>query len=159
MKYLLMRVDSEQMVCALDFKEVSESPHTIVQRGTKIEVAPKDGGERTTFLSSGAQSDGSYFISTMFGCLKYSLIRGELQDGAAGKGKGKKTIKSSMPGKILRIFCKEGDQVEKDQPLLIIEAMKMENEIRSPLKGTISQITVEIGSKVETGEILVKIHV
>jgi biotin carboxyl carrier protein len=92
------------------------------------------------------------------GMLEFKVARGEYMQGdGAGTGGGK-TLKSSMPGKIVRVLCKEGDEVEKDQALLIIEAMKMENEIRSPIAGKVTQISAKEGAKVETGALLLKIE-
>lgn len=64
-------------------------------------------------------------------------------------------IRAQMPGKIIRILSEVGSEVLKDQPLLVMEAMKMENEIRAPQAGKISQIKVREGQTVETGTDLV----
>ena len=56
-----------------------------------------------------------------------------------------------MPGKILRISVKAGDSVEKGQALLVMEAMKMENEIRASHSGKIAALKVSEGQAVETG--------
>ena len=59
-----------------------------------------------------------------------------------------------MSGTIVRILKKEGDAVSKGEPVLILEAMKMENEIVSPYDGVISKIAVKEGDKVQAGEVL-----
>lgn len=64
-------------------------------------------------------------------------------------------INAPMPGNILRIDVKEGDKVKAGQTLLILEAMKMENEIASPKDGTVVQIVTSKGATVETGTPLV----
>lgn len=65
-------------------------------------------------------------------------------------------IKTGMPGKIIEIFVKEGDTIKVGKPLLIMEAMKMENEIRAPHDVTIKEICVKQGDSVESGAILIK---
>ncbi|MCL2081397.1 MAG: biotin/lipoyl-binding protein [Oscillospiraceae bacterium] len=60
-------------------------------------------------------------------------------------------ISSPMPGTILKVNVAAGDAVKKGQVLLILEAMKMENEIVAPRDGTIAGIAVAKGSKVDTG--------
>ena len=60
-----------------------------------------------------------------------------------------KDIKAPMPGLILKILVKEGDEIEKDQALVILEAMKMENVIKSPIEGVISKVSVQEGENVE----------
>jgi biotin carboxyl carrier protein len=64
------------------------------------------------------------------------------------------TIKASMPGMVVKILAKLGKHVQKGQGLLIVEAMKMENEIKSPVDGTVKQIRVEPLRAVEKGEVL-----
>jgi len=71
---------------------------------------------------------------------------------------GQEVIKAPMPGTILSINVKEGDNVKKGQILLILEAMKMENEIVSPRDGKIAKIVVSKGSSVNTGDDMVIIE-
>jgi biotin carboxyl carrier protein len=78
-------------------------------------------------------------------------------DGAAGAKKGMR-VRAQMPGKIIRIMVKPGAQVEKDQPLIVMEAMKMENEIRAQGAGKVGTIKVTEGQAVETGADLMMIE-
>ena len=66
---------------------------------------------------------------------------------------GGETVKSPMPGNILSVNVNNGDSVKKGQVLLILEAMKMENEIMAPCDGVVSNIVAK-GSSVETGAVL-----
>ena len=66
---------------------------------------------------------------------------------------GGETVKSPMPGNILSVNVNNGDSVKKGQVLLILEAMKMENEIMAPCDGVVSNIVTK-GSSVETGAVL-----
>ena len=59
------------------------------------------------------------------------------------------SLLSPMPGKILELLVEVGQEVEKDQPLVILEAMKMENELKAPSNGTISEIHVKTAQNVE----------
>ncbi|KAK9613120.1 hypothetical protein V6Z98_009029 [Aspergillus fumigatus] len=61
-----------------------------------------------------------------------------------------------MPCKVLRVEVKAGDVVEKDQPLVVIESMKMETVIRSPQKGTISKVVHQKGDQCKSGTPLVE---
>jgi len=67
------------------------------------------------------------------------------------------TVKAPMAGSILNILIKVGDTVKVDQPLLILEAMKMENEICSPVNGKVLSIGVSKGDSVNAGNVLVQI--
>ena len=60
-----------------------------------------------------------------------------------------------MPGNILNVNVKPGDNVEKGAVLLILEAMKMENEIMAPEAGTVTSVAVSKGATVQSGDVLV----
>jgi len=68
---------------------------------------------------------------------------------------GAQTINAPMPGTILRVDVNVGDQVKRGQVLLILEAMKMENEIVAPNDGKIASVNVTKGTSVNAGDILV----
>jgi biotin carboxyl carrier protein len=67
-------------------------------------------------------------------------------------------INSPMPGKVLRILVAEGDEVDEGQGLVIIEAMKMENELQAPKAGVIKKIAAEEGAAVDGGALLLVIE-
>jgi biotin carboxyl carrier protein len=69
---------------------------------------------------------------------------------------GDKELRSGMPGKIIEIFVKPGDVVKANKPLLIMEAMKMENEMRTTTDVKIKEICIKQGDSVESGQILIK---
>ncbi|MCD6559120.1 MAG: biotin/lipoyl-binding protein, partial [Palaeococcus sp.] len=70
---------------------------------------------------------------------------------------GGNVVSAPMPGKILRILVKEGEQVKTGQGLLVLEAMKMENEIPSPKDGIIKSILIKEGDTVDTGQALIEL--
>ncbi len=59
-----------------------------------------------------------------------------------------------MPGKIVRVIAAEGDEVEAGQPLVVVEAMKMQNEIKATKKGKVTKIAVKEASAVNAGDLL-----
>jgi biotin carboxyl carrier protein len=63
-----------------------------------------------------------------------------------------------MPGKILRVQVATGDAVQEGDVLIILEAMKMENELRAKKSGVVKQVTVASGDDVEMGELLVAVE-
>ena len=67
---------------------------------------------------------------------------------------GGEKVSAPMPGTILSVSVQNGAQVKKGQVLMILEAMKMENEIMAPCDGTITSVTVNAGASVETGTLL-----
>lgn len=70
---------------------------------------------------------------------------------------GGEQVVAPMPGNILAVNVKDGDSVKAGQVLMVLEAMKMENEIAAPKAGTVAQIIVSKGAVVETGAPLVVI--
>ncbi|CAD5243539.1 acetyl-CoA carboxylase biotin carboxyl carrier protein subunit [Thermococcus camini] len=70
---------------------------------------------------------------------------------------GEGVVTAPMPGKILRILVKEGEQVKTGQGLVVLEAMKMENEIPAPKDGVVKKILVKEGDTVDTGQALIEL--
>jgi biotin carboxyl carrier protein len=68
-----------------------------------------------------------------------------------------KFVKAPLPGAVISIKCNVGDKVKTGDVLLILEAMKMENEIYSPANGVIKKINISQGEKVSSGIVLVEI--
>lgn len=67
---------------------------------------------------------------------------------------GPRKLIAPMPGKIVRVLVNQGDEVEAGAGVLVVEAMKMQNEIKSPKKGTIQKILVSGGAAVNAGDVL-----
>jgi biotin carboxyl carrier protein len=74
--------------------------------------------------------------------------------GAALEAEGRQQIIAPMPGKIIRVLVNAGDSVETGQGLLVVEAMKMQNEIRSPKSGKVERLRVVEGQAVNAGEVV-----
>ena len=67
---------------------------------------------------------------------------------------GPRPIKASMPGRVVRILAQPGDAVEAHQGIVVIEAMKMQNELKSPKDGKVAEIRVKPGDTVAAGDVL-----
>lgn len=85
-----------------------------------------------------------------------------IQDPRAWRGRkhgaleaeGRQQIIAPMPGKVIRLLVGAGDQVEAGQGLVVVEAMKMQNEVRSPKKGKVERMLAKEGQNVNAGEVL-----
>jgi pyruvate carboxylase subunit B len=80
---------------------------------------------------------------------------------AAGSGSAKKglgIVKAPMPGKVLRILVEQGQAVEAGQGLIVVEAMKMENELKAAAAGTVKRLIAKSGDKVEKGTPLLELE-
>lgn len=71
---------------------------------------------------------------------------------------GEQKVTAPMPGRVVRVLVAAGDTVEARQPVVVVEAMKMENELRSPKAGQVKEVTVAAGAPVEAGRVLVVIE-
>jgi acetyl/propionyl-CoA carboxylase alpha subunit len=78
--------------------------------------------------------------------------------GRKGAKPKKRDIKTSMPGRIVKVFMKEGDKVKEGQAVLVLEAMKMQNEIKSPQGGILTKINPTAGDSVEAGALLFSVE-
>jgi biotin carboxyl carrier protein len=72
----------------------------------------------------------------------------------AGEHDGPKQITASMPGKVVRLLVREKEEVQLGAGVAVVEAMKMQNEIKSPKKGTVQKILVSEGAAVNAGDVL-----
>ena len=68
-------------------------------------------------------------------------------------------VGANIPGTVIKILVAEGDEVEENQPLIVLEAMKMETNVLSPRKGKVARILAEDGAQVEAGELIVELEV
>jgi biotin carboxyl carrier protein len=87
-------------------------------------------------------------------CHKFSLMNEQRRAmiRAGGKGAaGKAMVASPMPGKVVKLLVAEGEEVRVDQGVIVVEAMKMENELKSAIAGKVKEIFVKEGDVVESG--------
>ena len=83
---------------------------------------------------------------------------GGRRQGGAAAGSGPLRIVAPMPGKVVRVLVKAGDPVRARQAVVVVEAMKMENELRADRDGTVAEIHTREGMSVEAGALLVVIQ-
>jgi biotin carboxyl carrier protein len=136
----------------LDGREVAAdaveiAPHTlsILLDGQSFEISVTPSPDGKLKLQAGAQE----FIAEVIDPRAWS---GRHHGGV--EAEGRQQIVAPMPGKVVRVLVKTGDRVETAQGLLVVEAMKMQNEIRSPKSGTVERVLVKEGQAVNAGEIL-----
>jgi biotin carboxyl carrier protein len=81
-----------------------------------------------------------------------AIARGEPTAAAA-----ERSVKTPMPGRVVKLLVAVGDRVAAGQPVIVVEAMKMENELRAPAGGTVTDVRAAAGMAVETGAVLIVI--
>jgi biotin carboxyl carrier protein len=74
--------------------------------------------------------------------------------GVTADEKGPRKLLAPMPGKVVRVLIGQGQPVEAGQSILVVEAMKMQNEIKSPKKGSVQKIVAAEGANVNAGDVL-----
>jgi acetyl/propionyl-CoA carboxylase alpha subunit len=78
--------------------------------------------------------------------------------GRSGSTQGRQEITSPMPGKVVHVLVNAGDNVEEGQGVVVVEAMKMQNEMKSPKAGTVAEIRTRPDATVSAGEVLIVIE-
>jgi biotin carboxyl carrier protein len=172
MRYTVTNPENEQSVATVDLLGLGSDSKwrvnlaggaTIDLGGARVRIEADvvevctEKGERLAFPIARRAADGSVTIATALGNVRLQATRGAAAETNGSRGGGPRAIKSSMPGKVVRVLCATGDTIEAGQPLLIIEAMKMENEIRSPAAGVVKEIPVQAGMSVQSGDLLIKL--
>lgn len=135
----------------VDFQSVSGQPvYSLLVDGKSYESFVYQGDEDWEVLLRGRQFQ-----------VKVEDEREKRLKAAAGGGVvegGEFHLKAPMPGLVVAISVSEGQEVKKGQVLVILESMKMQNELKSPRDGTISHIKVKAGESVEQKQILLNLH-
>ena len=114
-------------------------------------------GNRQWEGSVDAKDDGSFDVHVGASAFDIQVIdeRRKLLTAAVAAPIGsRQELRAQMPGKIVKLLVAAGDAVEREQGLVIIEAMKMENELKSEVEGVISDVRVREGDTVESGALL-----
>jgi biotin carboxyl carrier protein len=128
-----------------DAVEIAPNTFSILLRGQSHEIRVTPSPSGTLTLQIGVEEFTAEVIDPRaWGGRRHSAVEAE----------GRQQIVAPMPGKVIRLLVKAGDAVEAGQGLLVIEAMKMQNEIRSPKSGVVERLLAEEGQAVNAGEVL-----
>lgn len=76
----------------------------------------------------------------------------------AGESSGARSITAAMPGRVVRVLVEPGQEVAEGEPVIVVEAMKMQNEMKAPRAGRVASVKAEAGATVSAGDILVVIE-
>lgn len=134
-------------LAAADIREVEPGVYSVLLNGRSYEVKMEPAAERFY-----AGVNGRRYAIQVRDPRRLSRARGSLEV------TGRQKIASPMPGKIVRVLARPGDPVSAGQGLLVVEAMKMQNEIRSPKSGRVVAIHVAEGAPVSGGETLAEVE-
>ncbi len=115
-----------------------------------------DGKVYNIIINSNSASSYSIYLNGKFFNLKKKSASQIL--GTKREKPKKQDIKTSMPGRVVKVLVKVGEKVKEGQPILVLEAMKMQNEIKSPQPGTVIRISPRTGDSVEAGSLLFSVE-
>jgi|SRR5579863_1834181 len=109
----------------------------VEREGEELVVASRGGAARVTLVDAARRAH---------------------RPGTRAVAAGKAVLKAMMPGRVVNVLVKLGDEVAAQQGLLVVEAMKMENELKAPKAGKIVELKVKAGQTVEKGELLLVVE-
>jgi len=131
----------------LDVSVVEVAPHTfsvlLLGESHQIRIAPRPDGTLTVY-SGLAEYQAEVSDPRLWRGRRHAALEVE----------GRQQITAPMPGKVVRVLVQEGDAVEAGRGLLVVEAMKMQNEIRSPKSGRVEKLFAREGLAVNAGDVL-----
>jgi len=127
-----------------DAVEVSPGIYSILRDGAAFEVRVERAAAGLTVVVGGRRLEARVA----------DLRQWQGRRGGSVEAEGRQQIVAPMPGKVVRVLVQQGEKVDAGRGLLVVEAMKMQNEIRSPKTGTVERLLVTEGQAVNAGEVL-----
>ena len=143
-------------------REVDASVVERDRHGVVLSLVRVDGGAASRQVQCRATGRKEVTAVHLDGVVIDAVINGtRTQMGAvveSGAAAGASRLTAPMPGKVVRVLVAPGDAVEARQPLVVVEAMKMENELAAPRAGIVTEVPVTEGMSVEAGRLLAAIE-
>lgn len=129
------------------------------ETGQTLNIHTRKIGEKKFYSMDGIKwtplRDIHFFDEFVWNNQKYKVFQGfkpsSLFEDAAGG------LVTQIPGKVIKLKCQEGDEVKQGDTLLILEAMKMENEIKANIDGKVESIYIQEGQSLEAGTLMIEI--
>ena len=153
-----IRRDSGRVFARVDGREYELEVST---PEPNVYLLKHEGRVHELYVSPKASPDSPIIVSSRKGDVEVTLIDPKRLRGAgvaAGGADGTAEIRTMMPGKVVRIVTSVGEEIEKGSAVVVVEAMKMQNDLKAPKSGVVKEIRVEEGSTVAAGEVLAVIE-
>ncbi len=159
-----------QKAADVQLEPLAGGRYALTYQGQRYEVDALAVGEGTLSLLIGDESYGVELEQAADGVsahLRGQLTRVDVADeralrmravGGAFQVEGRQLVTAPMPGKVVRVLVKVGDEVKEGQGLVVVEAMKMENELKSPKAGKVVELFAKEGGTVENNAKLVTVE-
>ncbi|MET0650163.1 MAG: acetyl-CoA carboxylase biotin carboxyl carrier protein subunit [Pyrinomonadaceae bacterium] len=137
----------------LEAREMGAGEYLLIHEGRvyecRVGAEPGASGRGALRVSVGAREYGITLTDPKH-------LRGA--GGVGGEQGGLAQVKAPMPGKVVRVLVEAGQAVEAGQGVVVVEAMKMQNELKSPKSGIVAELRAEPGATVNAGDVLVVIE-
>ncbi|HNQ37470.1 MAG TPA: biotin/lipoyl-binding protein [Prolixibacteraceae bacterium] len=145
----LLKIKVDEMIYHVDLMHTTGGTFSILEGGRSwnIELIPKQEPRKYTAYTYYE----TYDVEVIDAEARYLLNRG-----GGGPATGEKSIRSPMPGKVVKILVREGDAVTHGQTAIILSAMKMESEYKAPFDGKVRKVHVGEGDIVEGNQPLIE---
>jgi len=147
----ILEVDVDGKIYKVDLMHTADGTFSILEAGHShtIELVPHNVPKKYTAYTLYQ----SYDVEVIDAEARYLMNRG-----GNGFDSGENTISSPMPGKVVKVLVKEGDEVKEGDTVLIISAMKMESEYKAPKDGVVKKVNVKNEDTIEGNQILVELE-
>ena len=142
----------DERVYEIEAREIGAGIYLLIVDGRVYECRVDRGGEARVLFS--VQVSGQVYAVSLADPKRLSAA----QATGTSAAEGSVEIIAPMPGKLVRVLVAAGAQVEAGDGLVVVEAMKMQNEIKSPKTGTVTKIHAEVGETVNAGDVLVVVE-
>jgi glutaconyl-CoA decarboxylase len=127
----------------------------LVRDGGAQTLAYVDGGGGKIGVSIKRPGADPVVVAVEVAEARSAAVAALAQQAQRAAGAGPSTVKSPMPGRLVKVLVRAGERLTAGQPVVVVEAMKMENELRAPRAGTVREIRCAEGTAVEAGQDLV----
>lgn len=166
MKFVLRQKPATDRDCAIEALEAGHYRITVDGASFAVSARPLGGGGWSLLDDDGhaieawvqrGATPAEREVALFDGVYRFSLLSpaAALQQGDAVAASG--TITSPMPGRLIKLLVAAGDAVKAGQPLCVVEAMKMQNELAAPADGVVKVVRVRAGEQVAAGAVLMQI--
>jgi biotin carboxyl carrier protein len=141
-----IRLGGTEILC--DWVRLADGHYSLILNGNVLDVLVNVDPETCVLTSR----SGTYAFRVV------DPRRAGFMQASEEESAGVQRLCADMPGKIIRVLVQEGDSIAVNQSLLVLEAMKMQNEIRAPKAGAVKTVAVTPGTTVNTGDFLLSIE-
>lgn len=140
-------------ISSLDMQQVSENDFHVLDNGKAYKVVVKKTDFQHRSLS--IRINGNTYDINISDSYDQLVAQMGLLSGAFQKARN---IKAPMPGLIMDVLVKAGQEIEEGTPLLVLSAMKMENQILAQGSGTVKSVAVKVGDTVDKGQLIIEME-